>query len=390
MDLLKKPGAGLGFRGAMLAGAIVGAGMAASASAQEMRFAVGLPESSYNYDAAVYFAEKVAANSTMTVRVFALSLLRLNEIPGGIRDGLTDFGYSLLPYFPAEFSEVNLPANLSWLAATNPDARWPGAAMIGATTEYVMLNCPDCVRQLNAFNTVYLAGGAAVDYGLACNRPVPSLDAMAGLRIRTGAADLARFVEHFGGSNVSISGNEIYDALGTRNIACAGVPPETMVSLRLMEVADHFSAMMPGNMFSGVGMANMNRDRWISLSPEQRQVVMRAAGATGLYAWSIQSILNNEVLDAFAAAGNTVLHLSDDDKARIAAFAQADLAVVREQFATLYRVPNVDEKIALVSGLIEKWVGLTNQVQDRDVDALAALMEQEIYSKVDVGSYGIN
>ena len=137
MDLLKKPGTSSRLSGTLLAGMIAGASMMTAAGAQDMRFAVGLPESNYNYDASVYFANKVAENSDMRVRVFALSLLNLSEIPGGIRDGLADFGYSLLPYFPAEFSELNLPANLSWIAATNPDARWPGPAMIGATTESV-------------------------------------------------------------------------------------------------------------------------------------------------------------------------------------------------------------------------------------------------------------
>jgi TRAP-type C4-dicarboxylate transport system substrate-binding protein len=383
--------AGMGARvnGTLLAGVIVGASMMTAAIAQEMRFAVGLPESNYNYDAAVFFADRVAENSDMTVKVFALSLLNLGEIPGGVRDGLADFGYSLLPYFPAEFSELNLPANLSWIAATNPDARWPGAAMIGATTEYVMLNCPDCLNQMNAFNTVFLGSGAAVDYGMACNRPVRSLDEMSGLRIRTGAADLARFVEYFGGSNVSMSGNEIYDALATRNIDCAGVPPETMTSLRLMEVADHFTAMMPGNMFTGIGVANMNRDRWMSLTPAQREVVMRAAGATSFYAWTIQSIRNDLVLEEFTAAGKTVLRLSEDDRARIAAFAKEDLANVRDQFGRAFRVQNVDEKIALVSSLIEKWVGLTNQVEDRDVEAFAALLETEVLSRIDVNTYGV-
>lgn len=382
-----KTGTKLG--GALLGVALAGGGLGTVASAQDMRYAVGLPESSYNYDAAVFFAEEIANNSDMNLEVFALSLLNLGEIPGGVRDGLADFGFSLFPYFPAEFSELNLPANLSWVASTNPDARWPGAAMIGAATEYVMLNCPDCQAQMQVFNTVFLSSGAAVQYGLACNTPVASLDEMPGMRIRTGAADLARFVEHFGGTNVSISGNEIYDALSTGNIDCAGVPPETMVGLRLMEVADHFSAMMPGNMFTGIGIANMNRDTWNSLTPEQREVVMRASGATGIYAWSISRVLNQEVLDEFAAAGNTVLELSDEDQARIATFAQEDLAVVRQQFNDLYRVQNVDEKIELVIDLIEKWVGLTNEVDDLDVRAFAALIDREVYSQIDVTTYGV-
>jgi TRAP-type C4-dicarboxylate transport system substrate-binding protein len=386
MKAMQKRGAGLRLGGVLIAGMIAGTG---GAAAQDMRYAVGLPETSYNSQSAFFFADEIARNSDMVVEVFPLSLLSLGEIPGGVRDGLADFGFTLFPYFPAEFSELNLPANLSWLASTNPDARWPGAAMIGAITEYVMLNCPDCQTQLDGFNTVFLSGGAAIQYGLACNTPVNTVDDIAGLRVRVGAADSGRFVEHFGGTSVAISGNEIYDALSTGNIDCTTVPPETLVGMRLMEVADSFSHLMPGNMFAGIGIANMNRDTWNRLTPEQREVVMSAAGATGMYAWSIHANLNEETLEEYAAAGNTVLEPSEEDRARIASFAQEDLAVVRQQFADLYRVQNVDEKIALITDLIEKWVGLTNEIDDIDFRAFAALIEEEVFSQIDVATYGI-
>ena len=72
MDLLKKPGTSSRLSGTLLAGMIAGASMMTATGAQDMRFAVGLPESNYNYDASVYFANKVAENSDMRVRVFAL------------------------------------------------------------------------------------------------------------------------------------------------------------------------------------------------------------------------------------------------------------------------------------------------------------------------------
>lgn len=377
-------------KGSVLAGVVLGAISGTTASAQELRYAVGMPESSYNYDNAVFFSEELARTSDVDVKVYALSLLGLNEIPGGIRDGLADFGFSLFPYFPAEFSELNLPASLSWLASTGSEAKWPGPAMLGASMEYVMLNCPDCLEQLDRFNTVFLSGGVAVDYGLVCNKPVESIKDIVGKKVRTGAADVSRFVEYFGGTQVSLSGNEIYDALNTGNVDCSTVPPETLTGLRLMEVADFYSHLLPGNMFSGIGIANMNRDTWNGLTEEQRRAVLNAAAKTSASSWVTVKNLNASSLKTFKDAGKIVFDTSAEDRAKIGEFAKQDTEVVRNQFVDQYGIEGVDEKIALITDLIEKWKGLTNQIDEMDVDAFASLYIDEVHSKIDVSSYGID
>ena len=106
------------FKTAAVAGLALGALTISTAQAETLRHAVGLPETSYNYDAAVAFGEAIEATTDLEVKVFALSLLSLSEIPGGVRDGLADTGFTLFPYFPAEYSEMNLPADLSLLAKT--------------------------------------------------------------------------------------------------------------------------------------------------------------------------------------------------------------------------------------------------------------------------------
>lgn len=360
------------------------------AQAQTLRFAVGLPETSYNHDAAVAFAEAVEANSDLKVQVYAMSLLSLNEMSGGVRDGLADIGFTLFPYFPAEYSELNLPANLALLAISGTEAKWPGPAMIGASMEYIMLHCEDCQTQLKGLNAVYLNGGASVEYGLVCNKPVQALDDLKGLKVRTGAADLGRFVEYFGGTRVALSGNEIYDALSTGNVDCSANQGENLTGLRYIEVADHFTNMMPGSMFAGIGNANMNRDAWASLTEDQRRAVLNAAAKQPIVSWIIGKERNLDGVKQFRDAGKNVYEVTDEDKLRIAEFVAQDLDVVREQFKKEYGLQNVDEKIEVITGLIEKWKGLTNQVDTMEVEPFAQLYIDEIMSKVDVTTYGID
>ncbi|MBV7407435.1 C4-dicarboxylate TRAP transporter substrate-binding protein [Maritimibacter sp. DP1N21-5] len=356
--------------------------------AQDLRYAVGLPESSYNYDGALAFAEELKETADMDVKVFSMSLLSLGEMLGGVRDGLADVGYTLFPYFPAEFSELNLAADLGMLATSGTQATYAGPAMIGASMEYIMLNCPDCQEQLKGLNTVYLSGGAAIDYGFVCNKPVATIADLSGMKVRTGAADAGRFVEHFGGTRVALSGNEIYDALSTGNVDCSANAAENLVGLRYIEIADYFLDGIPGSMFAGLGTANVNRDTWANLSEDQRRAVMHAGGTLALTSWKLNVERNAAGVQAFEEAGKTVFRATDEDKALITEFVALDQPVVREQYVNQYGLENVDEKIATITDLIEKWKGLTNET-DGSIEALRQLYIDEIYSKVDVATYGV-
>ncbi|MFN3642600.1 MAG: TRAP transporter substrate-binding protein DctP [Gemmobacter sp.] len=372
-----------------MAGVVAGAIATAAADAQTLRYAVGLPESNYNYDAAVFFADELREKAGLNVSVFALSLLSLNEIPGGVRDGLADFGLTLFPYFPAEYSEVNLPANLAMLATSGSPARHPGPAMIGASIEYILLNCPDCLAQMKQRNAVFISGGAAVEYGLVCSTPVPTLAALRGKTVRTGTADHGRFVEHFGGTQIAMSGNEIYDALNSGNIDCSANTPENLISLRYVEIADSFTHLMPGSMFAGIGSANMNRDSWARLTQDQRRAVLTAGARMSMKAWTENRRRNLAGLEAMEAAGKPVYQVSAEDRAAIDAFVEKDIGTVAGIFTNTYGVRNVDEKVEIIRGLVEKWKGLTNAVE-ADIDALADLYIEHVYSKVDVATYGLD
>lgn len=377
--------------GLTLAAVLMGSVVAAPALAKDLRYAVGLPESSYNFDAAVAFSEELAETTDLDVKVFGMSLLSLNEIPGGIRDGLADLGYTILPYFPAEFSELNLPGNLSMLATTGTMAKYPGPAMIGASMEYVMLNCADCQTQLKGLNTVYLSGGAAVEYGLICNTPVRSVDDIAGKKVRTGTPDMGRFVEFYGGTQVALSGNEIYDALSTGNVDCSTNSPENLTGLRYIEVVDSITHMLPGSMFTGLGTANMNRDTWAGLTEDERRAVMEAGGRLALVAWEILKQRNVAGLEAMEEQGKDVFQITDEDRAKITAFAEQDFDTVVAQFTDDYGLANVGDKANTIRDLVEKWKGLTNEVESADdLAAFSDLYVQEIYSKIDTSTYGLD
>jgi hypothetical protein len=70
------------------------------------------------------------------------------------------------------------------------------------------------------------------------------------------------------------------------------------------------------------------------------------------------------------------------------AFVKEDVKVIAKQFADDYGVQNTEAKIAKFAELVEKWKGLTADIAD-DPEALAKVLWDEIYSKIDPATYGM-
>jgi flagellar biosynthesis/type III secretory pathway protein FliH len=53
-------------------------------------------------------------------------------------------------------------------------------------------------------------------------------------------------------------------------------------------------------------------------------------------------------------------------------------------------VENVDQSLAELSALMEKWQGLLANVDRTDEAALTALLQKEVYDKLDPNSFGVD
>lgn len=368
-------------------GLAAGAIAAPSASAETLRSAVGLATSSAQYYAHERFAEYVAARSDLKIKVYSMSLLNLKETPPGIRDGVADMGFVLPPYYPAEYAEFNLAANLSMLATTGRQVESPGAAMAGATSEYVF-NCPECQAEFARENQVYMGTGASPTYIMLCTTALRTLEDLKGKKYRSGAANFGRWAEHFGGIKVSIPGNDVYEALGQGVIDCAMLSATELSNLSLFDLVKFVTRRIPGGVYSGVATNNVNRDVWQGLTLEQRKVML--AGSARIQAdltWKYYADAKAN-LDASPAKGIEVIEPGPEIMAASDDFVRGDLKVIAKQFVDDYGVTNTDAKIAELTKLVEKWKTLTADIAD-DPEALAKVYWDEIYSKIDPVTYGM-
>ncbi len=345
--------------GGMIAAAALSLGIsgvsAGDASARTLKDAVGFAPGSAQHYAHARLAEYMAENSDLKIKVFSMSLLNLKETPPGVRDGIADMGFILPPYFPAEYSEFNLAANLSMLSTTGRQVESPGAAMAGATSEYVFFNCPECLTQFEHENQVYLGTAASPTYIMLCTQPVRTLEDLKGKKFRSGAANFGRWAEHFGGIKVSISGNDVYEGLSQGVIDCAMLSATELTNLSLFDVVKAVTRRIPGGVYSGVATNNVNLDTWRSLTLEQRTAFLKGtARAQADLTWKYYADAKKN-LEASPGKGIEVFEPDPEILKQSDEFVKADLKVISEQFTTDYGVSDTDEKIAKLVELTEKW-----------------------------------
>ena len=162
----------------MLASLFIGASAlcmaASSASARELKLAVGFPQGTAAYHGLEAFAKtlKEKSNGELEVKMFPLSLLNLPQMMNGLRDGVVDIGFVLPPLFPSEVPETHLAVDLAMLGS-NP---W---AMAGAMTEYVF-TCQECLAEHLKQNQVYLGSSSTAPYMIVSTKKAVTLDEIKG------------------------------------------------------------------------------------------------------------------------------------------------------------------------------------------------------------------
>ncbi|MGR3700923.1 MAG: C4-dicarboxylate TRAP transporter substrate-binding protein [Paracoccaceae bacterium] len=362
--------------------------LSTTADARELTFAIGHPPGSYLITGGEAFAETVAAETggSLTAKVFPMSLLSMAETSAGLREGLADMGTVMSTYFTAEFPHTNMILDASMmLGGMGPEAaKVAGLAYAAAMAEFILTQCPECNAEFAAENQVYTGAAGTPGYALNCTKPVVTMEDLAGARLRIGGANWARWSGAVGATPVTMSGNEMLEALAQGVLDCIILSVPDVQNFGMGASVKHITMGAPGGVYVA-SLTNMNRDTWLELTAEERSAVMKgAARAAAISTWAYQAG-QEEVLSKVAADGVTVHQADPAVIAKTAEFAAAD----RTALVGLYADKGVtrgEEMLTAFQALLEKWVGLTQGITG--ADALADLYWSELYSKVDVATHG--
>lgn len=361
--------------------------LAPAVQADQLSFAGGWPPGAAPNTVLENYGKTIGENSggDLTMRLFPLSLLNFKEANAGLRDGLADMAVILTPYFPADFPNLNMVSEFSELVELPEFAgELSSAALAGAITEYVMLSCPDCLAEAGAQNQVYMGASMSTSYVMQCAVPITSPEELKGVRIRAAGAYWARWAETVGAVPVSMSINETFEALNQGVLDCTASNTADFMNYSFVDVVKHVYVGLPGGQFTIPAM--INKDRWNGLSDEGKTAIMDAnaqlaADMTWVYV-DDGRIGKAEAAKRgieYGAASNSLLEMNRE-------FIAKDVLKI----ASIY-----EERFGLTSGvaaseaireLLVRWTELTANVDS--AEALAEIYRAEIYSKIDVSSYG--
>ena len=361
--------------------------MAHAAQAAELTFAGGWPPNSAPTAALESYAAAVGelTNGEVSVRVFPLSLLSFAEANAGVRDGIADMTANLMAYFPAEFANFNMLAEFSELAELEEFAgELSSTAFAGANMEYVIQNCPACMDEINAQNQVYLGAASTTTYVLQCVVPLNTVADLQGKRIRTAGAYWARWAEAVGATPVSMSVNETLEGLNQGVVDCTASNTADFVNFGFIDVVKYVYVGLPGAQFNAP--FTMNKDSWNGLTDEQKTGLLRAqaklaADMTWVYIQEARAgrerapglgIEYGDASPELIALNRDFISKDKDDVARI--------------YNERFNITTGTEAAAALTELMGKWTALTKDVTSSD--QLAEIYWNEIFSKIDVSTYG--
>ena len=354
---------------------------AAHAADRELTFAVGLPTVHTWSKTYAYIDEQIEERTggTLSTEVYYGSLLNLKQSLMGLRDGIADAALLVPGYHPAELPQANLIVDLAMLGHN-------GIVLTGVVSEY-MYTCPECLAESEANGSVFIAMTAMPPYMLLTVEPMTTIESLQGKKIRSFSA-FGRWVEYVGGIKMSLSANDIYDAL-SRGTLDANVHPATeLYNWNFMDVAKYVTRLPLGT-YNG-NQYNFNTESWRSLTTEQRRQMLDLTAEGAALATVEYQAFNDEILNGKAEAdGIQVLEPSPELVALTERFVAEDMANYDQMAKDNYGIQDAPARVARFKGLIEKWRGLVASIDATDAAAVTALYKAEIWDKVDAASHGM-
>ena len=214
---------------------------------------------------------------------------------------------------------------------------WPGywagrdAAFSPLATTPSLFNAVDYINWIeqwggaDLYNEIYGQFGMAyLPYGVTNNEsgfrtstPITSLDDLQGKRLRVSGLEQGRILERLGGSQVSMAGGEIYQALERGVIDGAEFStPNVDWSAGFQQVTSAWAT--PGwHQSASVFGVMINRAAWDALDAETQEDLQTAASATLLWSLAFTEKRATEAYQEFKDAGIEITRYDDETLAEI-------------------------------------------------------------------------
>jgi len=253
-------------------------------------------------------------------------------------------------------------------------------AMAAAMTEFQLLNCPECLEDHENNNVFAMGFSATGTYHLICKDEVHTAEQLAGKKVRA-VGGMGRAIQEMGGTAVSITTAEMYEAMQRGQMDCATGSAAWLDTYNLKDFSKSIVSDSLGSYFGIIGMA-INLDVWNEFSDEHKQIMkanMAQLTADIGYAYEPEGEV---AIENLKAAGGSVYEFDQTLKDKVAELRAGEYDIAIQQ-AKEMGWEEGEERVMKFRELVEKWHGLMEEIGD-DKDAYVAALNREVYDKIDL------
>ena len=323
---------------------------------------------------------ETSSNGELKPKVFTGTvLLPARAGMSGVRDDIAQVGYHYSGYTPAE---LPLSTAIQELGFNYSDALVAAVA----NTDFNM-NDPDLLGEWEKAGIIFGGGYSTPPYNLMCKMPVTTLAELKGKRLRTNGNALSRWAETVGAVPVNVPSSEMYQGIEKGTIDCALNVASDLKSRSLWDVAKHTTMAPLGIAWAGP-MWGYNKDFWNGLTDQHKRLMLdeNSLAMAKLYIGYNASI--NEALAEAKSHGVSVYEPADDMLASIKKFADDNMSNVYDTARDKYGVADPEALLGRFQSTVKKWETLILNVDRSDHSAIATIIKEELFDKINVKSYG--
>ncbi|SEQ58992.1 C4-dicarboxylate TRAP transporter substrate-binding protein [Thalassovita taeanensis] len=326
------------------------------------------------------FIEKLEASGFKVSAFEGGALLGAKPALPGIGDGVADMGMLAMTYFPAEFPNAQLVADMG-LSTPN------SLTAMAAAAEYNLLHCPECLAEYKAANVVYMGTYSSSPYSIISKEPIRSTADLKGKKMRVPGSLWSRWAESVGGIQVNVPSSEMFEGLDKGALDIAIQSPGALRSYALWDTAKYVNNLNLGT-YHSLSLMTMNRDFWADLSDEERALILGEAAKMSVDVTEYYLNSEEEVIALMDEHGVEMIDASAEMVDTKAQFVAGDVTAIIDTAKTKYGIADAEAKVAKLNELMAKWSGIVAETGG-DRDAMIARLQSEVYDKLPAG-FGLN
>lgn len=299
----------------------------------------------------------------------------------GIRDGVAQVGIVYPGYTPSELPVNNVVNDLVFVSDDDFAAAF-------AYTELGFTH-PQLQAEWTKNGGIFAGGYATPVYNFICVKPIRALADARGLKIRTAGGAQTNWVRAIGGVPVSVPIGDVYSGLERGSLDCTLSDPTNLdKGNKFWEVAKSVNRL-PMGVVIGANYV-YNRDFWRKATPELRRTLLDTMAVGSARAQVAYHVGVNAAIEGSKQRGLEIIAPSADLTAKHAEFNKDFSAGLAKTSVETRKVADPSDLLKKFSELEAKWKGLLQGVDRTNADAVAAVLKQHLYGKIDEKTYGLN